>query len=211
MWMDCAVIRICYENFSAATHDVTGLHGKAERCARGVTLYLLPGLTTGQRRAVIRRLRQEASRSCGPPLPLPQLAVAVGLDRVRTAARIAGAIVRLHPVVTLLPGAFMVAVMALFVITSYEGLDGAQQSRGGLAEAASAGGGGSLQGVGARPAPVRVAEVRVGPAAGRGARTGHAGRKGPRGRIATRAVVPPSAWVCPRVMPGPAVPRPSGG
>ena len=97
---------------------MAGLHGRAERGPRGVTVYLLPGLTAWQRRAVIRRLRQEASRGFGPALPLPQLAVALGLDRVRTAARIAGAIVRLHPAVTLVPGAFVVALMTLFVIAS---------------------------------------------------------------------------------------------
>jgi hypothetical protein len=48
-----------------------------ERGPQGVTVYLVPGLTTWQRRAVIRRLRQEASRGFGPPLPLPQLALAL--------------------------------------------------------------------------------------------------------------------------------------
>jgi hypothetical protein len=70
---------------------------------------------------VLRRLRQEASRGLGPPLPRPQLAVALGLDRVRMAARIAKAIVRLHPTVTLLPGVFVVALLALFVAASAEG------------------------------------------------------------------------------------------
>jgi hypothetical protein len=117
--MGCAVIRICYEDFSAGTHDVTGgLHGKAECCARGVTVYLVPGITACQRRAVIRRLRQEASRGLSPELPLPQLAVALGLAWVRSAARIASGMVRLHPAVTLLPGAFVVALMALFVVVS---------------------------------------------------------------------------------------------
>jgi len=118
---DCAVIRICNEDFSAGTHDGTGLHGRTERGARGVTIYLLPGLTAGERRAALRRLRQEASRGLGPPLPRSQLAVALGLDRVRTAARIAKAIVRLHPAVTVLPGVLVVALLALFVAASAEG------------------------------------------------------------------------------------------
>jgi hypothetical protein len=54
----------------------------------------------------------------GPALPLPQLAVALGLDRVRSAARTAGAIIRLHPAVTLLPGALVAALMTVFVIAS---------------------------------------------------------------------------------------------
>jgi len=95
-----------------------GLHGKAERCARGVTVYLVPGLTACQRRAVIRRLRQEASRGLSPELPQPQLAIALGLLLVQSAARTVGGMVRLHPAVTLVPGAFVVALMALFVVVS---------------------------------------------------------------------------------------------
>jgi hypothetical protein len=103
-------------------------------------VYLLPGLTTWQRRAVIRRLRQEASRGFGPPMPLPQLAIALGLDRVRTAARIVKAIARLHPVVTLVPSAFVVVMMALFVIAAGD-RPGIPSMRGGLADAAAASGG----------------------------------------------------------------------
>lgn len=135
------MIRICYEDFSGGTHDTAGLHGRAECGARGVTVYLLPGLTAWQRRAVIRRLRQEAGRGFGPALPLPQLVIALGLDRVRTAVRITGAIVRLHPAVTLVPGAFVVALVTLFVIASAgrSGItSGTRSARSGLAGAVSA-------------------------------------------------------------------------
>ena len=118
---------------------MTGLHGRAERGPHGVTVYLIPGLTACQRRAVFRRLRQEASRYVGPALPLPQLAVALGLDRVRSAVRIAGAIVRLHPAVTLLPGALVAALMSLFVIASADGPDLATGQRPGRADAVAAG------------------------------------------------------------------------
>jgi hypothetical protein len=118
---DCVVICIRHKDFSAGTHDVRGLHGTAERCRHGVTVYLLPGLTACQRRAVLRRLRQEASRGVGPALPLPQLTMALVLDRVRSAARTAGAIIRLHPAVTLVPSALAVALMTLFVIASAGG------------------------------------------------------------------------------------------
>jgi len=94
------------------------LHGRTEGAARGAVIYLLPGLAGGQRRAVIRRLRQEASRGFGPPLPLPLLALALGLDRLRTAAGLAGAIVRLHPTVALLPSGLAAAVMTLFVVSA---------------------------------------------------------------------------------------------
>jgi hypothetical protein len=112
------VIRIRRRDFVSGSHDVTGLQGIAERFPRGVTIYLLPGLTGRQRRAVIRRLRQEASRGFGPQLPLPQLLIALVLDRVRGALALAAAAVRWHPGLTLLPTAFVAAVMALFVLAS---------------------------------------------------------------------------------------------
>ena len=98
------MIRIRYRDLAP------GLHGKVERCARGVTVYLLPGLTGKQRKAVLRRLRQEASRGCGPGLPTPQLAVALGADWIRTNLKNTAAVVRLHPAGSLLPAAWYAAV-----------------------------------------------------------------------------------------------------
>jgi hypothetical protein len=157
-WTDCAVIRIRYRDFSAGTHDVAGLHGKVERCARGVTVCLLPGLTAWQRRAVIRRLRQEASRGFGPALPLPQLAIALGLDRVRTAARIVRSIVRLHPAVTLVPSAFVVAMVALFVIAAGDRAAIAPGRGGGLADAVAVRGG-VARASGTSPSQARAARL----------------------------------------------------
>jgi hypothetical protein len=119
--MDRAVIRIRYRDFSSGTHHVTGFHGKAELCAHGVTVYLLPGMTRWQRKAVLRRLRMEASRGYGPALPLPQLALALAVDHVRTALRITAGAVRLHPSQTLLPSAGAVLLMAFFVLASAGG------------------------------------------------------------------------------------------
>jgi hypothetical protein len=112
------VIRVRRRDFVSGSHNVTGFQGIAERLPHGVTIYLLPGLTSRQRRAVIRRLRQEASRGCGPELPLVQLLIALFLDRVRGALRLAAGAVRLHPGTTLLPAAFVAAVMTLFVLAS---------------------------------------------------------------------------------------------
>jgi len=84
-------------------------------------VYLQPGLTARQRTAVFRRLRQEASRGCGPELPLPRLALALGVDRLRTALRILGGAVRLHPGVTLLPGGLAVLFLTMFVFASAGG------------------------------------------------------------------------------------------
>jgi hypothetical protein len=116
--MAAAVIRVRRRDFASGSHKVAGLQGIAERVPRGVTIYLLPGLTSRQRRAVIRRLRQEASRGCGPELPLAQLLIALLLDRVRGALGLAAGAVRLHPGTTLLPAAFVATVMTLFVLVS---------------------------------------------------------------------------------------------
>ena len=116
--MGATVIRVRRRDFVSGSHNVTGFQGIAERLPRGVTIYLLPGLTGRQRRAVIRRLRQEASRGCGPELPLPQLVIALLLDRVRGALGLAVAALRLHPGTTLLPAAFVGVVLTLFVLAS---------------------------------------------------------------------------------------------
>jgi hypothetical protein len=141
--MDSVVIRVRYPDFSSGSRDLAGLHGSAECDARGITVYLLPGLTGRQRKAVIRRLRQEASRGFGPPLPLPGLAIALATDRIRAAVGIAVGVVRLHPTVTLLPGA-AIAAMTLFMVASTgagpgsvprTGLDGVLVSNGQLTSA----------------------------------------------------------------------------
>lgn len=106
------MIRVRYKDLSP------GLHGKAERSARCTTVYLLPGLTGGQRRAALRRLRQEASRGCGPELRGPDLAVALAADRFRVGVRNTAAVVRQHPAGSLLPTALAAALMALFVLAS---------------------------------------------------------------------------------------------
>src|ERR1700691_817665 len=95
--MDCAVIRVRYQDISSGSHHGTGLYGTAKSCPQGVTIYLVPGLNGWQRKAVIRRLRQEASRGCGPELPLPALLAALAADRVRVGVKLTAAAVRLHP------------------------------------------------------------------------------------------------------------------
>src|ERR1700691_2355943 len=116
--MGAAVIRVRRRDFVSGSHNVTGFQGIAERLPRGVTIYLLPGLTGRQRKAVIRRLRQEASRGCGPGLPLPGLLVALAADRVRVSVRLTAAAVRLHPAATLLPAGLVAIGMMMLVLTS---------------------------------------------------------------------------------------------
>ena len=167
------MIRIRYKDFSAGTHEGTWLHGRADCTAQGVTLYLVPGLTGGQRRAVIRRLRQEASRGLGPPLPLPLLAVALGLDRVRTVGRMAAAIVRLHPTASLVPSGFAATLMALFVLASAGGASIGPVLSGGFGPGAAAPNGGSSGGAG--PFPVRIALASVSAARASAAKPGSPG------------------------------------
>jgi hypothetical protein len=206
---DCVVIRICYKDFSAGTHDVTGLHGRAQSGPRGVTVYLVPGLSSCQRKAVIRRLRQEASRYVGPALPLPQLAMALGLDRVRSAARVAGAVVRLHPAVTLLPSALVAALMTLFVLASADGAAFPTGQRTGLADAAAVGPG-VPQGVTEAVVPVRATVATPAAAGGLPADSGQqalGGRAQPRTRPGSRPVPlsrgPAGFYACPPVVIGP--------
>jgi hypothetical protein len=104
------VIHVRYKELSP------GLHGKTERSGRGTTVYLLPGLTGRQRKAALRRLRQEASRGLGPELRRPDLAVALAADRFRAGVRNTAAVVRLHPAGSLLPAALAAALMTLFVL-----------------------------------------------------------------------------------------------
>ena len=112
------MIRVRYQDISSGSHHGTGLYGTAKRCPQGVTIYLLPGLTGWQRKAVIRRLRQEASRGCGPELPLAGLVVALAADRVRVAVKLTAGAVRLHPTTTLLPTGLVAIGMMMLVLTS---------------------------------------------------------------------------------------------
>lgn len=94
------------------------MHAEAECGLRGIVVYLLPGLTSAQRKAALRRLRQEGSRGCGPRLPSAQLAAALVVDRIRSAVGNTVAVVRQHPVGTLLPAALGGALLAAFVTAS---------------------------------------------------------------------------------------------
>ena len=204
------MIRICYEDFSAGTHNGAGLHGRTERGARGVIINLLPGLTVWERRAVLRRLRQEASRGLGPPLPQLQLAVALGIDRVRTTARIAKAIIRLHPAVTVLPSVFVVALLALFVAASAEGARGLAKTGVGLADTVPAHSGKESPAGTMLPQTAQIAKISV--VVGVRARTNSVGTMAvdhprarlaigqcPQGKVSARAA---TWYICPQATSG---------
>jgi hypothetical protein len=194
------VIRVRYQDGSSGSHRGTGLYGTAKRCPQGVTIYLVPGLTGRQRQAVIRRLRQEASRGCGPELPLPGLLVALGADRVRVAVKLTAAAVRLHPAAMLLPTGLVAAGMLLLVLTSAgvrpepadaAGRAGASQAGSAVRPAASAGdSSASFDATNSAPS----APSGVGPG-GRGLVAGQR-------RLTTRRAKPRTARVCFGAMPG---------
>jgi hypothetical protein len=171
------MIRIRYPDFSSGASDLAGLHGIAEPSARGVTVYLLPGLTGRQRKAVIRRLRQEASRGFGPALPLFWLVIALCVDRLRMAGVTAVAVFRLHPAATLLPGA-AAAAMALFVLSCTGGAPGRTPGPGAGLAGALVGNGHPASGVG----PAVAVGSAIGGRAGIGGRNGIGGGAGIGGR-----------------------------
>lgn len=91
------------------------MHAEAEQGPRGVVIYLLPGLTPAQRKAALRRLRQEGDRGCGPRLPPGRLAVALTADRMRAGVRHIAAAVRHHPFGTLVSALLAGGLLAVFV------------------------------------------------------------------------------------------------
>ena len=205
--MVATVIRVRRRDFASGSHKVAGLQGLAERVPRGVTIYLLPGLNSRQRRAVIRRLRQEASRGCGPELPLAQLLFALLLDRVRGALGLAVAAVRLHPGTTLLPAAFVATVMTLFVVVS-AGVAPVPAGRPALAAQSDTAPRSTVHsggGTGAPAGAMEAGDIRpsgIGPG-GRGVGSGQ-----PAPAIAPRSTVGPrAARVCFGAMPGVAAKR----
>lgn len=109
------MIRIEYKNLPS------GVHAEAEAGVGNVIVYLLPGLTPAQRKAALRRLRQEGNRHCGPRLPEGQLWVALAADRLGVAVRSTARAVRLHPFGLLVPALMAGGLLAGFVFASAGG------------------------------------------------------------------------------------------
>ena len=95
-----------------------GLNASAECGRRGTTIYMLPGLTPAQRRAALRRLRQQGRMGLGPRLPGRRLAVALALFRIRNMAARASAVFRVHPAGSAVPLLLLSACVSVFVLTS---------------------------------------------------------------------------------------------
>jgi hypothetical protein len=204
------MIRVRYQDISSGSHHGTGLYGTAKRCPQGVTIYLVPGLTGRQRKAVIRRLRQEASRGCGPELPLAGLLVALSADRVRVAVKLTAGAVRLHPAATLLPTGLVAIGMMLLVLAS-AGVRpelAVAAGRAGTRHAGLAAGVGNNAGDGA--AGFDAADSISGdlkPGASDGPGTGGRGLVAGQRQLTTGRAGPRTARVCFGAMPGMTAPR----
>ncbi len=98
-----------------------GLHAQAERRGRRTVIYLRPGLTAEQRRLGLRRARQSARMGYGPRLPAAGVAQAIARDSIRGTLGTMGAVLRKHPIGSMLLAAgfvTMVSCYALFVTGS---------------------------------------------------------------------------------------------
>jgi len=112
------VIKIRYRD---AVELSPGLHAAAVRQGRSTIVFLLPGLTSAQRRAALRRLRLSARMGYCPPLPAAQLALALVADRIRTTVGQLGTLVRSHPAGSTVPvmvlSAGAIAFLALSAVS----------------------------------------------------------------------------------------------
>jgi hypothetical protein len=107
------MVRIRYSELPA------GLHVSAERHGDRTTIYLLPGLTAAERKAALARVRSSGRLGHGPPLPTVAMAVAIGLDQVRTTLRNGAFAMRSHPVLLLPPLILLVSSAIVFVFMSF--------------------------------------------------------------------------------------------
>jgi len=94
----------------------TGLHVCAEAHGSDTIIYLLPGLTTAQRRAALYRARSSARMGHGPALPAAGLACAIAADRVRTTVRNGAAALRVHPGLVIPPVVITVSAALAFLL-----------------------------------------------------------------------------------------------
>jgi hypothetical protein len=86
------VVKIRYTELQA------GLHVDARTRGRDTVVYLVPGLTAEQRRVALTRARSLGRLGHGPRLSAASLAMAVGVDRLKTTFSNGAAAVRGHPI-----------------------------------------------------------------------------------------------------------------
>jgi hypothetical protein len=107
------VVKIRYAELPA------GLHVSAEPHGRDTIIYLQPGLTAGQRRAALTRVRSSGRMGHGPRLSAAGLAMAVSADKLRTTGRNGLGAMRVHPLLLLPPLILLVSAAIVFVLTSF--------------------------------------------------------------------------------------------
>jgi hypothetical protein len=140
-----------------------GLHATAERDGRRTTVYLLDGMTAGQRRSALRRLRLTARMGHCPRLPAAQLAFALFTDRIRTGIGRTGRVLRLHPAGSTVPIMVLSGGAIAFLLFSTVSI---HVIRPGAAAQSGAGEQAPAQGAAATTAPAARAAAAGPPSAG---------------------------------------------
>ncbi|MGH3155071.1 MAG: hypothetical protein ACRDNF_00630 [Streptosporangiaceae bacterium] len=93
-----------------------GLHATVKTEDGHTVIYLVPGLSTAERRSAVDRLRASGKVGYGPKLPAIPLAAAVIADRVKVTTRNAIAAVRLHPTGVAIPAVVLVSGAILYTL-----------------------------------------------------------------------------------------------
>ncbi|HLX49233.1 MAG TPA: hypothetical protein VKS82_12955 [Streptosporangiaceae bacterium] len=109
------MIKIRYSDLSP------GLHASAQRVGRHTVIYLVPGLSSVDRKNAIGRLRASARVGHGPKIPALQLGLALIADRIRVTLRTVATAARLHPAGLVIPVAVLTVgaiLYGLFVTVS---------------------------------------------------------------------------------------------
>ena len=93
-----------------------GLHVRVVASGKDTIIYLLPGLTTLQRRAALSRAQSSARMGQGPRLSSAGVMCAVTADRIRTTVRNAATATRMHPVIFVPPLVIIVSAAIAYVL-----------------------------------------------------------------------------------------------
>ena len=104
------MIKIRYADLPA------GLHIRAVARGKDTLIYLLPGLTSAQRQAALRRARSSARMGQGPRLPVAGVLGAVMVDRMRTTVRNGAAAMRGHPAILVPPLVIIMTAAVAYVL-----------------------------------------------------------------------------------------------
>jgi hypothetical protein len=100
------------------THLPAGLHVRAEASGRNTTIYLLPGLSHGERRSALLRARRSAALGYGPRLPAAGVAAAVTRDRIAATVRNGLTAFAGHPLLLLPPLLTAATATLMYVMLS---------------------------------------------------------------------------------------------